>query len=248
LKGLDMKKLIRPLVFVVSATAAASVFADNAGTFVDSSTVRQVQETLMQRGFKGLRADGAMGPHTQTAIREFQRSEHLRPTGQLNRQTLVALGIERPHQNAEAAQPAYSPAVVRKAQETLNARGFRLGAANGNMTAATEAAIRQFQKSENLEETGRLNDRTLTALGIEPDSAPRDAAPVAATEPAPSIREVQRRLNALGYDAGSEDGVIGRETRAALMEFQRVQKLPVTGRIDGRTITALRREGNVATR
>ena len=35
------------------------------------------------------------------------------------------------------------------------------------------------------------------------------------------VAELQRRLNALGFDAGREDGILGAETETALREFQR---------------------------
>jgi peptidoglycan hydrolase-like protein with peptidoglycan-binding domain len=106
------------------------------------------------------------------------------------------------------------------------------------MGEATQQALRQFQKSENLEDTGRLNDRTLAALGIEPEPAPQAAArPANGTR---LTRNMQRRLNQLGYNAGPEDGIMGQATRAAVMEFQRVEGLPATGRLDRATIDALR--------
>jgi len=216
------------------------------GFYVDSSTVRDVQRTLNDRGIARVGVDGKMGPRTQAAVREFQRSQRLEPTGQLNRQTLIALGLQRPDGSAAAPEPRYSAAVVRRVQQTLAHRGFKVDPIDGNMHAAAQQALRQFQKSENLEDTGRLNDRTLAALGIEPEATP----PVVA-RPAngtPTTRDVQRRLNQLGYNAGPEDGVMGQATRAALIEFQRVEGLAATGRLDRATIDALRSEGATAAR
>ena len=34
------------------------------------------------------------------------------------------------------------------------------------------------------------------------------------------VRELQKRLNALGFDAGREDGIFGSRTAAAVAEFQ----------------------------
>ncbi|MDG4650434.1 lytic murein transglycosylase [Roseibacterium sp. SDUM158017] len=42
-------------------------------------------------------------------------------------------------------------------------------------------------------------------------------------------RELQRRLSAAGFDAGTADGVIGRRTEAAIRDFQRARGLGVTG-------------------
>jgi len=43
-------------------------------------------------------------------------------------------------------------------------------------------------------------------------------------------RQLQARLNALGYDVGTPDGVVGRRTEAAIRDYQRDQGLEVTGR------------------
>src|SRR5688572_12608582 len=233
------------LFFVAGALLAAPVFAVD-GFYVDSATVREVQTTLNQRHNARLGVDGKMGPRTQAAVREFQRSQRLEPTGQLNRQTLIALGLQRPDGSAAAPDPRYSAAVVRRVQETLAHRGFKAGPVDGRMHAATQQALRQFQKSENLEDTGRLNDRTLAALGIEPESASAGAPRPPIAEPSPSVRDVQHRLNQLGYNAGPEDGVMGPATRTALMSFQRAEGLSATGRVNRATIAALRFEGATA--
>jgi membrane-bound lytic murein transglycosylase B len=41
--------------------------------------------------------------------------------------------------------------------------------------------------------------------------------------------ELQERLNAAGFDAGTPDGVFGRRTEAAIRAFQQARGLPVTG-------------------
>lgn len=46
---------------------------------------------------------------------------------------------------------------------------------------------------------------------------------------------VQKRLNSLGFAAGSEDGVFGPVTRAAVQEFQKAQGGAVTGMVDDGT-------------
>ena len=54
-----------------------------------------------------------------------------------------------------------------------------------------------------------------------------------------SVREAQRHLNALGYDAGPADGISGRRTRAAVSSYQRRQGLPETGTVTSELITRL---------
>jgi peptidoglycan hydrolase-like protein with peptidoglycan-binding domain len=53
-------------------------------------------------------------------------------------------------------------------------------------------------------------------------------------------RELQERLNAHGFDAGSPDGMIGPRTRAAIEAFQISAGLPVDGRAGSRVLGALR--------
>jgi murein DD-endopeptidase MepM/ murein hydrolase activator NlpD len=53
------------------------------------------------------------------------------------------------------------------------------------------------------------------------------------------LREVQRRLHQAGFDAGPIDGLLGRRTRAALHDYQAYRGLPVTGKPDAATLTAL---------
>ncbi|MDF2548548.1 MAG: hypothetical protein K0R93_3446 [Anaerosolibacter sp.] len=53
------------------------------------------------------------------------------------------------------------------------------------------------------------------------------------------VREVQERLNTLGFDAGLEDGIFGESTRQAVMQFQRSKGLTPDGIVGPNTYTAL---------
>src|SRR5262245_63805307 len=98
---------------VALGLSAAAFARDN--SYVDATTIRQVQQTLQNRGFRAGPVDGVMGPATQAAIKRFQQSESLEATGQLNRRTLVALGVQSDG-GASAGRPAevYGPATIRK--------------------------------------------------------------------------------------------------------------------------------------
>jgi len=162
-----MKVLYSLLIATFFAAGTAPASAADA-LYVDADTVRQVQKILNKRGFKTGGVDGRMGPQTQAALVNFQRSEKLPPTGKLDNPTLTALGVQK----TEAASK-YGAATIRKAQATLNARGFKAGPANGVMGDSTRDALRAFQRSENIVVTRNLNPRTLARLGID---EPRAAA------------------------------------------------------------------------
>jgi peptidoglycan hydrolase-like protein with peptidoglycan-binding domain len=166
-----MKSMYRLLIAALAAAGMTTAFAADA-PFVDSQTVRQAQKTLNDRGFRTGGVDGKMGPQTQAALVNFQRAEKLQPTGKLDRQTLAKLGLEKSDGTAASAgESKYSPATIRKVQETLNARGYKAGPANGKIDQSTQSALRAFQKSENIAVTGNLNPRTLQRLGIEETTA-----------------------------------------------------------------------------
>jgi hypothetical protein len=58
-----------------------------------SSFVKQVQLALAQRGYYGGVIDGVIGPMSQSAIRQCQQAQGLRPTGVVDEPLLRALGV-----------------------------------------------------------------------------------------------------------------------------------------------------------
>ncbi len=53
------------------------------------------------------------------------------------------------------------------------------------------------------------------------------------------VRHAQKKLNDLGYQTGEPDGVFGPRTQEALRNFQKAKNIEVTGRLDGKTTSAL---------
>ena len=53
------------------------------------------------------------------------------------------------------------------------------------------------------------------------------------------IREAQRLLKERGLKVGAVDGILGKQTRAAISDFQKSEKLGVTGTLDEPTLRAL---------
>jgi outer membrane protein OmpA-like peptidoglycan-associated protein len=70
-------------------------------------------------------------------------------------------------------------------------------------------------------------------------AAGRTAAEPAAERAADPVREAQRRLNAAGFDAGPVDGIFGPKTKRAVIIYQAVNGLPLTGELDAATLARL---------
>lgn len=71
-----------------------------------------------------------------------------------------------------------NPTVVKNAQQKLNDAGYDAGPADGHMGPQTSAALMRFQADKNLDQTGRLDQKTMAALnvgGVQTlKAAPRD--------------------------------------------------------------------------
>lgn len=55
---------------------------------------------------------------------------------------------------------------IRRVQEALKSEGHDPGAIDGVMGPKTKEALRAFQKQENLQQTGRLDQETMDKLGV----------------------------------------------------------------------------------
>lgn len=82
---------------------------------------------------------------------------------------------------------------------------------------------------------GHLADR-IAGMGQLYAEAPDHIRPLSRKE----VKEIQQRLVQLGHLDGAVDGIAGRQTRAALRDFQQQQSLPADGYPDHRILEALR--------
>ncbi|HTH16434.1 MAG TPA: peptidoglycan-binding domain-containing protein [Magnetospirillum sp.] len=146
----------------------------------------------------------------------------------------------------EHGQSQLAPDIVRDIQRSLNQKGYRAGSVDGVMGDSTRQAVAQFQHDNDLPGGGRIDQRTLAALGVTGVTARTEAPtliPPGQTVTPEMTAQVQGELQRLGYDVGRTDGVWGDSTSRALTEFQRDRNLARTGRIDRDTLAALEAGG-----
>lgn len=112
---------------------------------------------------------------------------------------------------------------VRDLQHRLAEAGYETAPAEAGLFGpSTETAVRAFQSARGLRVDGICGRQTWSSL-VEAGYALGDRLLYHRT---PMLRgddvvDLQRRLNALGFDAGREDGLFGPNTYAALLDFQR---------------------------
>ena len=60
---------------------------------LNRTDVRHIQQALDTKGFTTRAIDGRWGPETEAALRKFQQQQNIEGNGQLNHETLAALGV-----------------------------------------------------------------------------------------------------------------------------------------------------------
>ncbi|MGE0310184.1 MAG: peptidoglycan-binding protein [Lautropia sp.] len=147
-------------------------------------------------------------------------------------------------------------ATIRSLQHSLMQGGYDVDSTDGVWGPKTEAAVRAFQKVRGLAPTGRPDERTLAALGVDGAGHAADAAPTggagasarqatgAPRSPADLGREtivaIQRALREQGFEAGPVDGAWGERTESAIADLQRAHGMAASGELDPRTLTVLK--------
>jgi peptidoglycan hydrolase-like protein with peptidoglycan-binding domain len=76
-----------------------------------------------------------------------------------------------------------------------------------------------------------------------PNPDPAAAAPASPGPFTDLFKQVQEKLNALGFDAGPANGQFDSKTQAALTQFQLSWPLPASGSLDEATLRALGVQG-----
>ena len=154
---------------------------------------------------------------------------------------------------------AYAQAASLKQGDRRNAvlelqnRLYELGYYDGEMTgyygSMTTTAVRNFQTANGLKVTGDADEKTLAAIASE-NAVPKSAYLISSEteeeilhldedlEPGDSgaaVKQLQKLLTELGYFNGDCTGLFGSVTQTALMEFQTMNFLEVTGIADEMT-------------
>lgn len=91
--------------------AMKSAPARDAAQGATGEQVKAVQQALKDKGHDPGEVDGAMGPKTEAALRDFQQKEGLKATGRADSDTMAKLAVEAKKGAADksSSAPAASP-------------------------------------------------------------------------------------------------------------------------------------------
>ena len=130
--------------------------------------VRELQETLRQKGFFSASGTDYFGPRTRDAVISFQQSVGLQATGTVDSQTWQALRGSQV--DSRSLSVGDSGDQVRRLQERLLQRGYLTGTPNGYFDESTRVAVLNFQRDYQLSQSGNADANTLAALGLSNSS------------------------------------------------------------------------------
>lgn len=162
-------------------TYSEDIYSEDTYSENIDSDIRLVQEQLARAGFSPGRIDGVLGRNTAQALREFQASVGLSPSGTITSETLRALedyvaGRPNPQlsdyssrndRSRRSLQPGDRGSEVEDLQRRLGDQGFNPGRIDGIYGPNTQRAVRRFQQARRLYPDGFADARTLRELGID---------------------------------------------------------------------------------
>ena len=188
---------------------------------------KSVQTELKSQGFFYTEVTGVNGPETVAAIKRYQIRNGLEVTGTLTKETLEALNIQG---NAPAA-PAPAP-VEREAPPKPEARP--MAPKDNNAPDADREFLKKPVPAPRVPpaptaggEYAKLFART-----------PYETAPSPVQES--TIKRAQKFLLDQGFFRARIDGAPSPALGEAILGYQRLVRLPLTGRLDMETLSAMR--------
>lgn len=154
------------------------------------------------------------------------------------------MGYSSSGRQSNRQQPAYSSSSSNhhqnmninwnnfRMQIMLNGLGFDTRGIDGVIGPKTQAAISGFQKAYGLYASGQADQETINTMH---HSFMNDAIYLTG-------HVIQALLLNAGYSPGKIDGVVGRNTQAAIINYQRNHGLYASGQVDDDTLMQLKRD------
>lgn len=234
----------------------------NVGDYGDA--VYALHETLKTLGFYKGNLGYEYTKDTAKSVSAFQKAHSIKESGKIDNFTYLSIKtlLATPAPNASDATQAPLNAdnviimrsgtrgqAVSQLQERLVALGYYTIVPDGIYSSKDVAAVREFQRKNNLPVTGVADLNTqlmLNAAGNQSVLTPPVETPSDLTDVAlkigmsgDAVKALQNRLITLKYLSGSADGYYGTQTAAAITAFQKASKLTADGIAGDDTRTAL---------
>ncbi len=127
----------------------------------------EIQRELAGKGFYDGAVDGIAGPRAAQAIRNFEKANGLKITGEPSEALLEKIRRALVKSDITGSIAPAAPVMgsrIGGAQRMLARYGFGPVRINGELDADTRAAIRRFERERNLQPSGEVSDRLMHEL------------------------------------------------------------------------------------
>jgi peptidoglycan hydrolase-like protein with peptidoglycan-binding domain len=197
-------------------------------------SVREAQSSLKAKGFDPGPIDGVFGPRTRVAVQDFQRSQNLTVSGQLDADTSARLSLAASRGgHTDSTAPSASPTTGTEKKESLKDKAVDAKETIKDKAVDAKETIKDKAvdaKETIKEKTAAVKDKVKSKMSRHDKDRPMAVM---------DVRQAQSSLKAKGFDPGPIDGVFGPRTRVAVQDFQRSEGLTITGQLDAETSARL---------
>ena len=208
-----------------------------------------IQEKLTSLGYNVGIIDGHFGEATKQAIISFQTQHGLGADGIVGQKTWDVLlnGLTSSSTVTPRAYPGEFSMIgsngeyVVLIQNRLNEIGYNAGTADGFFGETTHNAAVAFQTDHGLDADGVIGESSWNILFNLNVGTYRPFAGVLLGVGSANneVKLVQEKLNSLGYNLGTADGIFGTGTETAVKNYQQAKGLDVDGIVGRLTWDAL---------
>lgn len=244
------QKLILNTVILASAIillVSSSAFAAPSSTLKLGSKgleVMEIQQVLADNGFLDEKyVTGFFGPKTQDAVKNYQKANNINQTGMVAELTVAAMFTEPKKLDSEQVyRSGDENDGVKQLQQALSDMGYlKAEHVTGYFGSITEAAVKSFQKDNDISQTGVAAKLTLEKINALLDITKLDPSRVyKAGDEDDGVKALQQRLYELGYlQSKYITGYYGSITVAAVKSFQKNNRISQTGTVAELTVAAL---------
>jgi len=214
------------------------------------SSVKAMQEKLIELGYLSGQADGEFGPLTLEAVKLYQSRKGLSVDGAAGNATLKTLYKDTTKYNDTFSKLCIGAkgSEVKALQQKLIQLKYLSGNADGVYGNKTLTAVKLYQKTRGLEVDGIAGPATQKALfaDSEPYTASTtvtvSAGSLANGSTGDEVKKLQSALIYLGYLSGGADGKFGDKTEAAVRLYQKTNGMTVDGIAGSATIKKINAE------
>jgi len=246
----------------------------------NGADARSVQTRLKDLGYYQGKVDGKFGRASVNALKNFQTNNGLKADGVAGKSTYAKLFSAQAvaYNSPETESPAPveyttetdsssassfwttlrsgdSGTDVKQLQENLIQLGYMSGKPDGKYGDTTTAAVKAFQKANNLKDDGTAGPETLKAIysgtakaasGSTDSSAAKTTTTLKRGSTGADVKNLQSKLIEMGYLTGKADGIFGSKTTAAVKAFQKANQLKADGVAGAKTLQQLEKGGTAA--